>query len=61
MHDKYVDGAKRLMLYCASGGRSPLAAKTLLDMGFANNCYMGGGLGAWTQAGGPVAQVWSGA
>jgi rhodanese-related sulfurtransferase len=57
MHDKTVDGAKRLVLYCASGGRSVLAAKTLLDMGFANICHMGGGFGAWTQAGGPVAQV----
>jgi rhodanese-related sulfurtransferase len=57
MHDKTADGAQRLVLYCASGGRSVLAAKTLLDMGFANICHMGGGFGAWTQAGGPVAQV----
>ena len=57
MHDKTVDGAKRLVLYCASCGRSVLAAKTLLDLGFANICHMGGGFGAWTQAGGPVAQV----
>ncbi|MBL6951672.1 MAG: rhodanese-like domain-containing protein [Alphaproteobacteria bacterium] len=56
MHDKAVDGAKRLVLYCASGGRSALAAKTMLDMGFANVCFLGGGLGAWNQAGGQVEQ-----
>ncbi|MDA1101067.1 MAG: rhodanese-like domain-containing protein [Proteobacteria bacterium] len=54
MYDKAVDGGKRLVLYCASGGRSALAAKTLLDMGFANVCHLGGGFGAWRQAGGQV-------
>ncbi len=54
MHDKAVDGGKRLVLYCASGGRSALAAKTMLDMGFADVCSLGGGFGAWNQANGPV-------
>jgi rhodanese-related sulfurtransferase len=54
MHDKAVDGGKRLVLYCASGGRSALAAKTMLDMGFTDVCHLGGGFGAWQQAGGPV-------
>ena len=54
MHDKAVDGSKRLVLYCGTGGRSALAAKTLLEMGFADVCHMAGGFGAWNQAGGPV-------
>ncbi len=54
MHDNAVDGGKRLVLYCASGARSALAAKTMLDMGFADVCYLGGGFGAWSKADGPV-------
>ncbi len=44
----------RLVLFCASGGRSALAAKTLKDMGFKNVAHVMGGFPAWTQAGGPV-------
>ena len=45
---------QRLVLYCASGGRSALAAKTLVDMGFENVCHIAGGFTAWSQSGGPV-------
>jgi rhodanese-related sulfurtransferase len=45
---------KRLVLYCASGGRSALAAKTLVVMGVANVCHIAGGFAAWKEAGGPV-------
>ena len=34
MHKKELSGASRLILYCATGGRSSLAAKTLTDMGY---------------------------
>lgn len=54
MHDKAIDGGKRLVLYCATGGRSALAAKTLMDMGFPNVCHIAGGITAWNEAGGPV-------
>ena len=43
-----------LVLYCASGGRSTLAAKTLHDMGFARACSLVGGLAAWQEADGPI-------
>ena len=43
-----------LVLYCATGGRSTLAAKTLHDMGFARACSLVGGLAAWKQADGPI-------
>lgn len=54
MHNPALASGKRLVLYCASGGRSALAAKTLRDMGVPNVSHMAGGFGAWVQAGGPV-------
>jgi rhodanese-related sulfurtransferase len=52
MHDPALSPDKRLVLYCGSGGRSALAAKTLYDMGFPRVCALAGGLPAWKQAGG---------
>lgn len=40
----------RIILYCGTGGRSALAAKTLLDMGYANVSSLGGGYAAWQVA-----------
>ena len=37
----------RLILYCGTGGRSALAAKTLLDMGFETVASLAGGYDAW--------------
>jgi rhodanese-related sulfurtransferase len=54
MHEKALDPDKRLVVYCASGGRSALAAKTLKDMGYPNVANMLGGFGGWSQAGKPV-------
>lgn len=56
MHHPAFSSGRRLLLYCASGGRSTLAAKTLHDMGVPNVCHMAGGFGAWVQADGPVEQ-----
>ncbi len=53
-HNKGIDGAKRIVIYCATGGRSALAAKTLVDMGFENVCHVAGGLNAWKEGGNPV-------
>ena len=52
MHKKELAGRK-LVLYCATGGRSTFAAKTLQDMGL-EVCNMAGGIAAWTAAGGPL-------
>ena len=41
-HNKGIDGSKKLVIYCATGGRSALAAKTLADMGFADVCHVAG-------------------
>jgi len=49
----YVDALRpdrRLILYCGSGGRSALAAKTLLDMGYSDVASLAGGYAAWRKA-----------
>ena len=50
MHKPELSSGKRLVVYCASGGRSALAAKTLQDMGFENVCHIAGGFTAWIEA-----------
>jgi len=47
---------RQFVLYCASGWRSALAAKTLVDMGMTNVAHVEGGFTAWKQAGGPVGE-----
>lgn len=41
----------RIILQCASGGRSALAAVTLKQMGYTNVAHLDGGLKAWKEAG----------
>jgi molybdopterin/thiamine biosynthesis adenylyltransferase/rhodanese-related sulfurtransferase len=43
-----------IVLYCAGGSRSALAASTLLAMGFSNVASLAGGMTAWRSAGGAV-------
>lgn len=43
-----------IVLYCGTGGRSALAAKTLTEMGYSNVQSMDGGIIAWSEAGLPV-------
>ena len=43
-----------IVLYCGTGGRSALAAKSLDDMGFQAVRSMDGGIVAWNEAGLPV-------
>jgi rhodanese-related sulfurtransferase len=38
---------QHIILYCGSGGRSALAAKTLLDMGYEDVSSLSGGFSAW--------------
>ena len=54
MHKPEIRPDRHLVVFCAAGGRSALAAKTLRDMGYANVSSLGGGLTAWKAAGGPV-------
>lgn len=43
-----------LVIYCASGNRSALAADTLQQMGYTNVSSLAGGWSGWVAAGGPV-------
>jgi len=54
-HKAFADG-KPLVLFCAAGWRSALAAKTLQDMGVEGVSHIDGGYTAWKAAGAPVAQ-----
>ena len=56
-HRPELDPARRTILYCASGGRSALAAETLRGLGYADVAHLDGGFRAWSEAGGPVEQV----
>ena len=51
IQNKIVDIDKEIVLFCAAGGRSALAAKTLKDMGFKNVSHIEGGFGAMQQKG----------
>jgi rhodanese-related sulfurtransferase len=43
-----------LVVYCASGNRSALAALTLKEMGYQNVASMSGGFRGWVESGGDV-------
>jgi molybdopterin/thiamine biosynthesis adenylyltransferase/rhodanese-related sulfurtransferase len=47
------DPSTRLVLYCAAGARSALAAKTLMDMGYRDVRSLAGGFGRWKNEGRP--------
>ena len=51
MHNEAISPDRRLVIYCGTGGRSALAAKTLHDMGFPDVLSLAGGYAAWTAAG----------
>jgi rhodanese-related sulfurtransferase len=46
---------RRVIVYCKSGGRSALAAATLLDLGYGDVAHLEGGITAWTEAQRPTA------
>ena len=52
-HDKNFSKDKNVILYCASGGRSALAAKVLKDMGY-QHVYNVGAFKDWAESGGAV-------
>ena len=49
----HIDSATDILLYCAAGFRSALAAKALEDAGF-ENVYNIGGFGEWISNGGDI-------
>lgn len=53
-HKPEFNQDKTYVFYCASGGRSALAAVAAMDMGLAPVVNLTGGVGAWTKAGGTL-------
>ena len=55
-HKEEFDPERRIILHCASGGRSALGAATLQEMGYKNVAHLDGGFKAWQESGKPVDQ-----
>lgn len=53
-HKPEFNQDKTYVFYCASGGRSALAAKVAMEMGLSPVVNLTGGFGAWSKAGGPA-------
>src|SRR5205823_10489199 len=54
IEDVVPDRDADVVLYCAGGTRSALAAKALQELGYQRVSSMAGGFGAWKRAGLPV-------
>ena len=50
VYNKELRPDRRIILYCGTGGRSALAAKTLLDMGYPEVASLLGGYQAWSSS-----------
>jgi rhodanese-related sulfurtransferase len=53
-HRPEFDPDRRIILHCASGGRSALAAQTLATLGYTHVAHLDGGLKAWKEQELPV-------
>ena len=53
-HEAVLDPSKRVILHCASGGRSALGASVLKEMGYDDVAHLDGGITAWKDAGKPT-------
>jgi rhodanese-related sulfurtransferase len=56
-HNVAFSSGKKFVFYCASGGRSALAADTAQNMGLTNVSHLGGGFKGWKEAGGAIEKV----
>ena len=54
LHRAEFDPNRRVILHCAAGGRSALAADTLQQMGYRSVAHMLGGFEAWKAEGQPT-------
>lgn len=50
-HRSELDPSRRIILHCASGGRSALAADLLRTMGYRSVAHLEGGIKAWKESG----------
>lgn len=53
-HKPELNPDGRVILHCASGGRSALAVHTLRALGYSNVAHLDGGFKAWQAAGKPT-------
>jgi rhodanese-related sulfurtransferase len=53
-HREEFRANRRLILHCASGGRSALAAAMLQELGYTNVAHLDGGINAWKEQGKPI-------
>ena len=49
-YNEMLHPERRIILYCGTGGRSALAAKTLIDMGYDDVASLAGGYAAWRES-----------
>ncbi len=54
VHAEELEPSRRIVVYCALGNRSALAALTLKAMGFPDVAHLAGGFEAWQRLGGTV-------
>ncbi|MEI8298152.1 MAG: rhodanese-like domain-containing protein [Pseudomonadota bacterium] len=54
LHNPALSPERRVILYCASGGRSALGAKALREMGYTRLAHLEGGVLAWKAQGLPL-------
>lgn len=54
VHKPAFNQDKTYIFYCASGGRSAMAAQVAIEMGLSPVLNISGGVGAWTKAGGAL-------
>jgi rhodanese-related sulfurtransferase len=53
-HRPEFDPDSRIILHCAAGGRSALAAVTLQELGYTDVAHLDGGITAWKEQGHPT-------
>jgi rhodanese-related sulfurtransferase len=53
-YNELFGSGKEFVLFCAGGLRSALATQQLQRMGLKPVAHIGGGFGAWREAGGPI-------
>jgi rhodanese-related sulfurtransferase len=56
-HRAEFDPDRRVILFCAGGGRSALAADMLQQMGYSNVAHLDSGFNGWKDAGQPVEEI----
>ncbi len=53
-HNPIFASGKKILFYCASGGRSAFAAQRVQEMGLEPVAHMSGGLKGWKEIEGPI-------